>query len=81
MYEYKTKGVCSRKIKIELDGNNIKKVEFEGGCEGNTGGISRLVEGMKVSEAIEKLAGIPCGGKSTSCPDQLSIALRDAAEK
>ena len=77
---YKTKGTCSTMIELELDGNKIKRVEFFGGCNGNLQGISRLVEGMDVDEAIEKLTGIGCGGKDTSCPDQLANALREAKE-
>lgn len=73
---YKTKGVCSQKIDIEMDGDIIKSVVFTGGCHGNLQGISRLVEGMNKSEAIEKLEGIRCGFKSTSCPDQLAQALK-----
>ncbi len=78
MFVYKTKGVCSREIRVELDGDTIKKVEFDGGCNGNTKGISALVEGMKVDEAIDRLEGIRCGFKSTSCPDQLAKALEAA---
>lgn len=75
---YPTKGVCSRAIKLELDGDIIKKVEFDGGCNGNTKGISSLVQGMSVDEAISRMEGITCGGKSTSCPDQLAQALKAA---
>lgn len=73
---YIPKGVCSTKIEIELDNDTIKSVAFTGGCNGNLQGISRLVEGMKVTEAIDKLTGIKCGFKSTSCPDQLATALK-----
>lgn len=73
--KYKTTGVCSSFINIELDNNTIKSVSFEGGCNGNLKGISSLVEGMKVEDAISKLKGIKCGFKNTSCPDQLAIAL------
>ena len=62
---------------IEVDGDTIKKVVIEGGCAGNTVGVSRLVEGMKIDEAIKRLKGIPCGFKGTSCPDQLAIALEE----
>lgn len=75
---YQTRGVCSRAIHIELDGDTIKSVEFVGGCSGNTQGVARLVEGMKVSEAISRLDGIQCGPRPTSCPDQLAKALRQA---
>ncbi len=76
--EYRTKGVCSRMIKLELDGDIIRSVEFIGGCSGNTQGVARLVEGMKVDDAIARIEGIKCGPRSTSCPDQLAQALRQA---
>jgi len=72
---YKPTGVCSQAIKIELDGDIIRSVSFTGGCNGNLQGISALVQGMKATDAIEKLRGIKCGFKSTSCPDQLAKAL------
>ncbi len=75
---YKTKGVCSQAIKLELDGEIIKEVEFIGGCSGNTQGVARLCKGLKASEAIERLEGIQCGLRPTSCPDQLSKALKQA---
>lgn len=75
MYVYKTKGVCSKEIRIEIDGDEVKSVEFVGGCNGNTKGISALVEGMKIDEVIDRLSGIKCGFKGTSCPDQLAKAL------
>lgn len=78
---YKTSGVCSRAIEFELDGDTIKSVKFLGGCDGNTKGVARLVEGMNAQEAIRRLEGITCGFKSTSCPDQLAKALRSALEK
>ena len=74
---YKTRGVCSRAIEIELNGDVIEQVRFEGGCMGNTQGVAALVRGMKASEAIERLSGIRCGFKSTSCPDQLAEALKE----
>ncbi len=77
-YTYKPKGVCSRKMRIELEDGVIKHVEIEGGCSGNLQGISHLVEGMTAKEAIERMKGIKCGFKSTSCPDQLAIALTEA---
>lgn len=73
---YIPKGVCSTKIEIELSEDTIQSVKFTGGCNGNLQGISRLVEGMKVKDAIDKLSGIKCGFKSTSCPDQLACALK-----
>lgn len=76
-YRYKTKGVCSSEIVIELEGDIVKKVNIVGGCAGNTKGICALVEGMNIDEVITKLKGIPCGHKGTSCPDQLAIALEE----
>ena len=73
---YKTRGVCSREIIIDVEDNIIKDVKFIGGCHGNTQGISTLVKGMKVEEVINKLEGINCNGKGTSCPDQLAKALK-----
>jgi uncharacterized protein (TIGR03905 family) len=77
---FKTKGVCAQSINFEIEDSIIKSVEFVGGCSGNTQGVSRLVEGMSVDEAITKLEGIRCGGRSTSCPDQLAMALRQATK-
>lgn len=80
-YIYKTKGVCSREIHIEIDDNNIiTSVRYVGGCSGNTQGVSALVKDMSVDEAIKRLSGIKCGSKSTSCPDQLAIALTQIKE-
>ncbi len=78
---YQTSGVCSRAIQIELDGNVIKRVEYIGGCHGNTQGVAALVRGMTVQEAIDRLAGIDCRGRGTSCPDQLARALRAYLDK
>ncbi|MDO5124372.1 MAG: TIGR03905 family TSCPD domain-containing protein [Eubacteriales bacterium] len=77
-YNYLTHGVCSRQISIELEGDIIKDVSFLGGCSGNTQGVATLVKGMNAYEAIEKLKGIRCGMRPTSCPDQLAIALEEA---
>lgn len=77
-FTYKTTGTCSRSIEIELDGEIIKHVSFDGGCSGNTQGVSILTRGMRADEAIERLQGIDCKGKGTSCPDQLTKALREA---
>lgn len=74
---YKTKGVCSRAIYIDVEDGIVKNVRFEGGCNGNTKGISSLVVGMKVDEVIKRLEGIKCGFKATSCPDQLAQALKE----
>lgn len=73
---YKTRGTCSSQINIEVEGDTVKKVQFVGGCHGNTQGVSKLVEGMKVEDVINKLEGIDCKGKGTSCPDQLAKALK-----
>lgn len=78
-YTYKPTGVCSRKITIELtDDHMISSVAFEGGCSGNTQGVSALVVGMTAEEAIRRLSGIRCGPRATSCPDQLARALTEA---
>ncbi len=74
---YKPKGVCSRLMTVEAEDGIVKSVEVVGGCHGNLQGISRLVEGMAVSEAISRMEGIRCGGKSSSCPDQLAQALKE----
>ena len=75
MFVYKTSGVCSTEIHVEVKENIIENVNFVRGCAGNLLGISTLVKGMNIDEAISKLSGINCGNKSTSCPDQLSKAL------
>ena len=72
---FRTRGVCSRQIDIDVENGIINNVVFHGGCPGNLKGISSLVKGMKVSDAISRLKGIDCGGKGTSCPDQLACAL------
>ena len=77
-YTYTTHGVCSRQIMVDLDGDTIKEVAFLGGCHGNTQGVAALVKGMDAHEAIERLEGIRCGGRGTSCPDQLANALKEA---
>lgn len=81
MHTYKTHGVCSQAIQFELDGGIIKKVDFIGGCSGNTQGVARLVEGMKAEDAIARLEGIKCGPRPTSCPDQLAKALKEVLHK
>lgn len=77
---YATRGVCSRQIDIDIDTetNVILNVKFTGGCNGNTQGVAALAKGMKVEDAIERLTGIHCGPRPTSCPDQLATALRQA---
>ena len=78
---YKPRGVCSRQMEIETENGIIKSVNIIGGCSGNLQGISRLVEGMTVDEAIKRMRGIRCGFKSTSCPDQLAIALESVKKE
>lgn len=80
-YVYRTKGVCPSKIKIEVDGDTVGKVEFCGGCNGNGKGIAALVKGMKVQEVIARCKDITCGSKGTSCPAQLAKALAEITEK
>lgn len=74
--EYMPRGVCSRKMTIQVEEDVIQNVQVEGGCSGNLQGISRLVEGMRVEDAIARMEGIRCGWKNTSCPDQLAQALK-----
>ena len=74
-FTYTTKGVCSRSIDIEIEDDVIKSVSYMGGCNGNLKGIGSLVVGMKVDDVIERLQGIKCGFKNTSCPAQLAQAL------
>ncbi len=74
---YKTKGTCSREIHIEVENDIIKDVAFIGGCNGNTQGIASLVKGMNIHDVIAKMEGIDCGGRRTSCPDQLAKALKN----
>ncbi len=75
MYRYKTRGTCSSMIEIETKDGVILEVRFQNGCSGNLTGLSRLIQGMAVDEAIQKLSGIRCGENATSCPDQLAKAL------
>ena len=79
--EYKTQGTCSRMVNIDVEDGVIVDCSFVGGCAGNTKGVAALVKGMKVEDAIERLKGIKCGFKNTSCPDQLAKALESATEK
>ena len=79
-HTYILQGVCSRMIEIEIEDDIITSCKFLGGCSGNTQGVSRLVIGMDANDAIEKLKGINCGGRGTSCPDQLANALEEALE-
>ncbi len=79
--KYKTSGTCSREINFEVENGKIHNVSFLGGCNGNLQGISKLVEGMSVQEAIARLDGISCGGRPTSYPDQLARALKQYEEQ
>lgn len=74
-------GTCSRQVTFDLDGNVVHNVSFLGGCNGNLQGVSRLVEGMTVEEIQKRCAGIRCGFKSTSCPDQLAQAVLEAYQQ
>ena len=81
VYQYEPKGVCSREMIIDVENEIIKSVQIIGGCAGNTKGVSVLVEGMNIDEAIKKLRGIDCRGRGTSCPVQLAIALEKIKEQ
>lgn len=78
---YNTFGTCSKQIIIQIENDIIQNIEFIGGCHGNLQGIAQLVKGMKITEVIEKLKGIRCGAKNTSCPDQLAIGLAKYIEE
>ena len=80
VFNYKTKGTCSREIVFEIENNKIQNVAFIGGCNGNLKGIGALVEGMDIDDVISRVEGIRCGSKTTSCPDQLAQALKAAKE-
>lgn len=77
-YDYKTKGTCSQRILFDIEDGKVRNVQFIGGCNGNLKGIGALVEGMPVEDVIARVEGIRCGMKSTSCPDQLAKALKEA---
>ncbi len=79
-YSYKTRGVCSRQINFEIEDGIVKEVQFIGGCNGNTQGVAALAKGRTVNEVIDLLEGINCGGRETSCPDQLAKALKEATK-
>ena len=80
--EYTNRGVCSRKTVIDLDEDGtIKDIKIIGGCNGNTNGLAQLLKGMKARDAIERMRGIDCNGRGTSCPDQVAIALEKALEE
>lgn len=76
--DYKTQGTCSRMIHVEIDDGIVKNVAFVGGCNGNTQGIAKLVAGMKAEDVVRLLRGTDCGGRGTSCPDQLAKAIEKA---
>ena len=80
-YNYRTRGVCASQISFKLDGNVVTDVTFMGGCNGNLKAISKLVDGMSVEDIETKLKGNTCGWKTTSCADQLAIAIRAAYEE
>ena len=78
--EYKTSGTCSRMVIVEVDDGIVTDCSFVGGCAGNTVGVATLVKGMRAEDAIAKIKGIKCGMKSTSCPDQLALALEEISK-
>ena len=77
-YTYKTKGTCSQLIDFDIDDGIVRNIVFTSGCNGNLKGIASLCEGMRAEDIISRTEGIRCGFKSTSCPDQLAYALREA---
>lgn len=79
--KYKTSGVCSQLIEFDVVDDKVTNVKFVGGCSGNTQGVAALIEGMDINEAIKRMEGIKCGFKPTSCPDQLSKALKQYKEQ
>lgn len=80
-YSYKTKGTCSQNITFDITDGKVYNISFTGGCNGNLKGISKLVEGMDAQEVINRVKGIKCGMKKTSCPDQLALAIENALDK
>lgn len=80
-YKFNPMGVCSMQITFDMENDIVRNVQFLGGCAGNTQGVARLCEGREASELIEILEGIKCGGKGTSCPDQLAMAIKQALEE
>ena len=80
-YEYKTKGTCSQRILFDLEDGIVRNLQFIGGCHGNLQGIAKLAEGMPAEDVIQRVKGIRCGMKPTSCPDQLSKALEEALQQ
>lgn len=80
-YTYRPKGVCSQMMEMDIEDNKLKSLKITGGCSGNLQGIAKLVEGMDIDDVINRLDGVRCGFKSTSCPDQLAQALRHYKEE
>ena len=80
-HQYRTRGTCSREITFELEDGLVKNVRFLGGCNGNTQGVAKLVEGMPADEVIKRLKGLDCNGRGTSCPDQLAQAIAAAMQE
>ncbi|MCQ2307020.1 MAG: TIGR03905 family TSCPD domain-containing protein [Bacteroidales bacterium] len=80
-YQYGTEGTCSQAVEFEIEDGILRNVQFHGGCNGNTQGVARLVEGMRAEDVVARLEGIRCGFKPTSCPDQLSRAIKFALDK
>lgn len=80
-FEYQPRGVCSRSISLDLDGDRVRNVKFVGGCDGNLKAVASLVDGLTADEVMEKLSGIRCGVKGTSCGDQLAKAVQAAVKK
>lgn len=80
-YTYRPKGVCSQMMEMDIEDNKLKSLKVTGGCRGNLQGIAKLVEGMDIDDVINRLDGVRCGFKSTSCPDQLAQALRHYKEE
>ncbi|MDO4289077.1 MAG: TIGR03905 family TSCPD domain-containing protein [Eubacterium sp.] len=76
-YTYTTQGVCARSIEFDVEDGLVKNIQFNGGCNGNAKGIASLAEGLPVAQVIERLKGITCGAKASSCPDQLATALSE----
>lgn len=80
-FQYTPRGVCSRRMTFEIENGIVADLKVEGGCNGNLKGISSLVKGLPVKEVIERLSGINCGGRGTSCPDQIAQALKKFTEE
>ncbi|GMO31369.1 MAG: TIGR03905 family TSCPD domain-containing protein [Termitinemataceae bacterium] len=80
MFEFKTSGTCATRIFFDFDNGKVHNIQFENGCNGNLKAIGKLVEGMEANAVIEKLSGIQCGSKPTSCGDQLARAVKKALE-